>query len=83
MLNRGSVSTCIRYQGESIVDLMWATASVVRRVGNWRVVQDVETLGNHLNILMEVCTMRAEGDALIYECLREIRLGGTVVSRAE
>ncbi|XP_053989811.1 uncharacterized protein LOC128882251 [Hylaeus volcanicus] len=33
LLNRGSVSTCVRWQGESIVDLSWATPAASRLVG--------------------------------------------------
>ncbi|XP_053999810.1 uncharacterized protein LOC128887673 [Hylaeus anthracinus] len=32
LLNRGSVSTCVRWQGESIVDLSWATPGASRLV---------------------------------------------------
>jgi len=32
LLNRGSVSTCVRPQGESIVDLTWAAPSVAAKV---------------------------------------------------
>lgn len=53
-LNVGSDSTCIRAQGESIVDLTWASPSVARRVGKWKVHTKRETLSDHALISMEV-----------------------------
>ena len=32
VLNRGSTNTCVRWQGESIVDLSWASQSAARKV---------------------------------------------------
>ncbi|XP_053990546.1 uncharacterized protein LOC128882804 [Hylaeus volcanicus] len=54
LLNRGSVSTCVRWQGESIVDLSWATPAAARLVSGWRVAEEVESLSDHLYILMDV-----------------------------
>ncbi|XP_076750420.1 uncharacterized protein LOC143423179 [Xylocopa sonorina] len=55
LLNQGSASTCVRYQGESIVDLSFANALGTRRVSGWRV-NDVETLSSHAYIHIEVST---------------------------
>jgi len=41
LLNRGSSSTCVRPQGESVIDLMWAAPPIARRVTNWQVVDGV------------------------------------------
>lgn len=41
LLNRGSCSTFVRWQGESIVVLTWATPSVHRLVSSWRVAEEV------------------------------------------
>ncbi|XP_054014768.1 uncharacterized protein LOC128895849 [Hylaeus anthracinus] len=54
LLNRGSVSTCVRWQGESIVDLSWATPAASRLVSGWGVAEEVESLSDHLYILMDV-----------------------------
>ncbi|XP_053989834.1 uncharacterized protein LOC128882278, partial [Hylaeus volcanicus] len=54
LLNRGSVSTCVRWQGESIVDLSWATPAASCLVSGWGVAEEVESLSDHLYILMDV-----------------------------
>lgn len=57
LLNQGSVSTCVRWQGESIVDLSWATPSATRLVSGWRVAEEIVTLSDHRHIILDV-TMR-------------------------
>ncbi|XP_072948772.1 uncharacterized protein [Epargyreus clarus] len=54
LLNRGSVSTCVRWQGESVVDLSWATLSAERLVTGWKVADDLVTLSDHRHILVDV-----------------------------
>ena len=54
LLNQGSVSTCVRWQGESIVDLTWATPSAVHMVSGWRVAEEMETLSDHRHIVFDV-----------------------------
>ncbi|XP_072949830.1 uncharacterized protein [Epargyreus clarus] len=54
LLNRGSVSTCVRWQGESVVDLSWATLSAERMVTGWRVAEDLVTLSDHRHIILDV-----------------------------
>lgn len=56
VLNRGSVNTCVRWNGGSIVDVSFAAPSVARRVQNWRVVDDVETLSDHRYVRFDVST---------------------------
>ncbi|XP_026733956.1 uncharacterized protein LOC113498217 [Trichoplusia ni] len=46
LLNRGSVQTCVRRQGGSIVDLAFASPSLAACVVDWRV-ELVETLSDH------------------------------------
>ena len=38
LLNEGSKSTCVRWQGETIVELTWASTSAARKVktGEWQ-----------------------------------------------
>ncbi|XP_011860135.1 PREDICTED: uncharacterized protein LOC105557496 [Vollenhovia emeryi] len=47
--NRGNASTCVRAQGESIVDLAWTSPKAARWMEGWRVVEEVETLGSPLH----------------------------------
>nr|XP_012146537.1 PREDICTED: RNA-directed DNA polymerase from mobile element jockey-like [Megachile rotundata] len=52
LLNTGSVHTCVRQHGGSIVDLSFATPAAARRISGWRVVAEVETLSDHRYITM-------------------------------
>ncbi|KAJ0178588.1 hypothetical protein K1T71_005363 [Dendrolimus kikuchii] len=54
VLNRGSVHTCVRQQGGSIVDVTFASPELARRVRDWRVVTGVETLSDHRYIRFNV-----------------------------
>lgn len=47
LLNVGKEATCVRPQGESIVDLTWASPAALRMVGGWRVATELETLSDH------------------------------------
>ncbi|XP_033363348.1 uncharacterized protein LOC117241589 [Bombus vosnesenskii] len=62
LANRGSASTCVAWKGSSVVDITWATPELLRRIHDWRVAEGVETLSDHLYILMEVA-LGAEDDA--------------------
>jgi len=52
--NRGTVSTCVRPQEESIVDLTWAIPPAARMVTNWRVVTGVYSDSDHLYIQVDL-----------------------------
>jgi hypothetical protein len=54
LLNRGSISTCVRWQGESIVDLSWASPSAAQRISEWRVAEEIATLSDHRHIVFDV-----------------------------
>jgi len=60
VLNRGRVSTCVRPQGESIVDITMGSPYAARMVSGWRVVKDMrgETLSDHLYIEVVLGTAR-------------------------
>jgi hypothetical protein len=60
LLNRGFVPTCVRWQGESIVDLSWATPSALAMVSGWRVAEEVVSLSDHRHVRMNV-TFRHTG----------------------
>lgn len=46
IINTGNKSTCVRPQGESIVDLTWADPRAARMIRSWKVL-DIETLSDH------------------------------------
>ncbi|XP_071650764.1 uncharacterized protein [Temnothorax longispinosus] len=54
VLNRGGVQTCVRHQGGSVIDLTWATPDLARRVSEWRVAEEIESLSDHLFIEMSL-----------------------------
>ncbi|XP_025153494.1 uncharacterized protein LOC112588286 [Harpegnathos saltator] len=54
VLNEGTKSTFVGSQGESIIDLSWATPAALRRVRTWRVADELETLSDHQLIEMEL-----------------------------
>lgn len=58
LLNQGSVSTCVRWQGESVVDLSWATPSAAQLVSGWRVAEELVTLSDHRHIVINVSIRR-------------------------
>ncbi|CAH2085121.1 unnamed protein product [Euphydryas editha] len=61
LLNRGTVQTCVRLRGGSVVDLSFASPAVARRVTDWRVEEEVETLSDHNYIRFEVSTPSSSG----------------------
>lgn len=54
ILNQGSVYTCVRQHGGSIVDVTFASPSLAHRVQDWRVLEDVETMSDHRYIRFDV-----------------------------
>lgn len=54
LLNWGSTPTCVRESGSSIVDLSWASPGILHKIGNWRVMEELETLSDHHYIAMEL-----------------------------
>ncbi|XP_043599234.1 uncharacterized protein LOC122574999 [Bombus pyrosoma] len=53
LLNRGSTSTCVAWNGCFVVDITWGTPNAFRQVSGWRVAEGVETLSDHLYIFVE------------------------------
>lgn len=47
LINSGTAPTCIRPQGDSIIDITWVTADLIRHVTGWCVRQDLESLSDH------------------------------------
>lgn len=60
LLNTGSVHTCVRHNGGSVVDLSFATPSVAARVRAWRVLSEVETLSDHKYVRFEISTSHSQ-----------------------
>lgn len=54
IVNRGSVPTCVRSQGVSIVDLTLTNGRATRRIRNWRVAEKICTLSDHRLIAFEL-----------------------------
>ena len=54
LLNKGNRSTCVRWQGESIVDLSWASPRLAQQVDSWEVLERIETLSDHLYIAIRL-----------------------------
>lgn len=46
LINQGSVSTCVRQRGESI-DLTWVSPMAARKIRDWKVAEEIETLSDH------------------------------------
>lgn len=53
IINEGSSPTCVRSQGDSVVDLTWATARVQRYIDRWEVLEE-ETYSDHKYIFFTV-----------------------------
>lgn len=53
IVNRGRTPTCIRKQGESIVDITIAAEEINKNIRKWRVI-DQETLSDHRYIIIEI-----------------------------
>lgn len=54
VLNQGNAPTCVRHNGESVIDVSFGSPTVARRVKKWRVLEGEETLSDHLYIRWEV-----------------------------
>lgn len=59
LLNKGRASTCVRPQGESIVDITFGSQWVAQRVQSWRVL-GIESLLDHLYIEVVVNDARQQ-----------------------
>ena len=57
VVNRGSVSTCVRQHGGSIVDITLASAALASCVRDWEVQEGVETLSDHRYIRFGVSAL--------------------------
>nr|XP_033200251.1 uncharacterized protein LOC117162488 [Bombus vancouverensis nearcticus] len=62
LANRGSASTCVAWRGSSVVDVTWTTPELFRRIHDWRVAAGVETLSDHLYILIKMAPEVTQAD---------------------
>lgn len=54
LINKGSVATCVRPQGSSIVDITWSTSDIHSIICNWKVEDDDISLSDHRYITFAV-----------------------------
>lgn len=52
--NIGNKSTFVGPQGESVIDITWTSPSLAKRIKNWSVCSNVETLSDHAYISITV-----------------------------
>lgn len=57
IINKGNTSTCIRRQGESIVDLTIVSAEIINKIQEWNVIEQ-ETLSDHKYIVTELVEIK-------------------------
>lgn len=56
--NVGQIPTCMRPQGDSVVDLTWTTATESMRIDEWQVLEEVESGSDHRYISFRMNTGR-------------------------
>lgn len=54
LLNCGTVINCVRYLGESVIDLSWASPPAARSVNEWQMMDEVETLSENRYTTVEI-----------------------------
>nr|XP_049706964.1 uncharacterized protein LOC126056825 [Helicoverpa armigera] len=64
VLNRGSVPTCVRMQGDSVVDISFASPALLPRVLDWHVEEGVETYSDHRYIRFDVSAQNPNAPVL-------------------
>lgn len=52
--NVGNSPTCVRVQGQSIIDLTWTTSDTTGLISDWSVREELETLSDHVYITFAV-----------------------------
>lgn len=61
LLNKGSTATCVRAQGESVIDLTWASPLAAKLVRSWRVATEIEHLSDHRYIMIQLAITTKAG----------------------
>lgn len=52
--NKRFIPTCVRPQGQSVIDLTWMTADLASKLVNWNILEEVETQSDHAYVSFEV-----------------------------
>lgn len=63
LVNVGGSPTCVRPQGNSIVDLTWCSSHAVNLIGGWSVLESVETLSDHVHIYFTLGSLARDESA--------------------
>ncbi|XP_070162507.1 uncharacterized protein [Polyergus mexicanus] len=58
--NRGEIPTCVRPQGNSIIDLTWISFDLTRFIKDWKVREDIESMSDHNYITFDLCSIPPE-----------------------
>lgn len=61
LVNARGQPTCIRPQGESVVDLTWASSTLGPLVREWTILEGVETLSDHVYVSIDIAPGLALG----------------------
>ena len=64
LINEGNVPTFRRGEQQSHLDLTFASSDIAGRITNWKVLDDLESLSDHNNIIMTV-TITTSGKELV------------------
>lgn len=56
IINVGHTPTCVRPQRSSIVDLTWSSPDLSPMISDWQVLEDTESLSDHVCIRFDICT---------------------------
>lgn len=54
LINDYGISTCSRWQGESVVDLTWCSSNCNSDIKEWRVNRELESLSDHFYISFKI-----------------------------
>lgn len=54
IINSGSISTCVRPQGASIIDLTWVTPAMLNKISGWEVLENTISYSDHRYIRFNI-----------------------------
>lgn len=61
LLNDGLTPTCVRHQGNSIIDLTWSTPDLYNQICNWKVMEEF-TYSDHMYIAFRLRNIRDDNE---------------------
>lgn len=65
LINKGKVLTCVRKQGNSIIDLTWATPQIAGKIDKWKMEEDELLLSDHNYITFNINVSRRIGETCV------------------